>query len=108
VTTAEHVGQAITAIRKAGVVVVVGGGSSGVSHVPINLSALTHAQKRLVGALFGQSSPSAMIPKLVDLYRGGRLKLDEMITRTYTLDEVAQGYEDLHAGRIIRGMVVFS
>jgi NDMA-dependent alcohol dehydrogenase len=108
VTTGEHVGQAIGAIRKAGVVVVTGGGPPGVQQVPITMKDLTHLQKRVVGALFGQSSPFGMIPKLVDLYKGGKLKLDEMITRTYTLDEVADGYEDLQGGRILRGIVEFS
>jgi NDMA-dependent alcohol dehydrogenase len=108
VTTGEHVGQAISAIRKAGVVVVTGGGASGVAQVPIRLTDLAFAQKRVIGALYGQSSPFGMIPKLVDLYKGGKLQLDEMITRTYTLDEVAGGYDDMHAGRIIRGLVEFS
>jgi S-(hydroxymethyl)glutathione dehydrogenase/alcohol dehydrogenase len=108
VTTADHVSQAFSAIRKAGVVVVTGAGPAGVSQLPINLAELTNGQKRLVGALYGQSSPFSMIPKLVDLYTAGRLKLDEMVTRTYTLGEVAQGYKDMHAGHNIRGMVVFS
>jgi S-(hydroxymethyl)glutathione dehydrogenase/alcohol dehydrogenase len=108
VTTADHISQAFSAIRKDGVVVVTGAGPAGVSKLSINLSELTMAQKRVVGALYGQSSPFSMIPKLVDLYTAGRLKLDEMVTRTYTLDEVAQGYEDMHAGRLVRGMVMFS
>jgi S-(hydroxymethyl)glutathione dehydrogenase/alcohol dehydrogenase len=41
------------------------------------------------------------------MYQAGRLKLDELVTREYTLDQVAQAYEDMHAGRNIRGMVVF-
>lgn len=108
VITGEHVGQAISAIRKAGVVVVTAGGASGVAQVPIRLTELAFAQKRVIGALYGQSSPFGMIPKLVDLYKGGKLKLDEMITRTYTLDEVADGYDDMQAGRILRGIVEFS
>jgi S-(hydroxymethyl)glutathione dehydrogenase/alcohol dehydrogenase len=43
----------------------------------------------------------------VDLYQAGKLKLDELITTTYTLDQVAQGYEDMHAGKNIRGVVVY-
>lgn len=108
VTTGEHIGQALGAIRKAGVVVATGAGPAAVSEVPINLLDLTMTEKRLVGALYGQSSPFATIPKLVDLYTAGQLKLDEMVTKTYTLDEVAQGFEDMHAGRVIRGMLLFS
>ncbi|MBC2637583.1 MULTISPECIES: NDMA-dependent alcohol dehydrogenase [unclassified Rhodococcus (in: high G+C Gram-positive bacteria)] len=107
VTTGEHVGQAMNAIRKAGTVVVTGAGPVKVSDVPINLIDLTMSQKRIVGALFGMSSPREAIPRLASLYKAGRLKLDEMVTKEYTLDEVAQGYEDMHAGTIIRGMVSF-
>jgi S-(hydroxymethyl)glutathione dehydrogenase/alcohol dehydrogenase len=107
VTTAEHVSQAFSAIRKDGVCVVVGAGPAGIAQLPITLAELTMMQKHLVGAIYGQSSPFSMIPKLVDLYMAGRLKLDEMVTRTYALDEVAKGYEDMHAGLNIRGMVAF-
>jgi Zn-dependent alcohol dehydrogenase len=41
------------------------------------------------------------------MYRDGILKLDELITTTYSLDEVAQGYQDMHAGKNIRGVVLF-
>ena len=53
------------------------------------------------------SNPRADIPRMLDLYNQGKLKLDELVTQTYTLDEVAQGYEDMHAGKNIRGVVVF-
>jgi Zn-dependent alcohol dehydrogenase len=43
---------------------------------------------------------------ILGLYQSGDLKLDEIITRTYTLDEVQQGYDDLLAGENIRGVVV--
>ncbi len=41
------------------------------------------------------------------MYRDGKLKLDELVTTTYKLDEVAQGYEDMHAGKNIRGVIRF-
>jgi Zn-dependent alcohol dehydrogenase len=37
----------------------------------------------------------------------GKLRLDELVTATYPIDQVAQGYEDMHAGRNIRGVIVF-
>jgi Zn-dependent alcohol dehydrogenase len=45
-------------------------------------------------------------PRLLDLYRGGGLKLDELITRRYSLEQVNEGYEDLLAGVNIRGLIV--
>jgi Zn-dependent alcohol dehydrogenase len=43
---------------------------------------------------------------MIDLYRAGDIKLDELITRKYSLDEVNQGYDDLLAGKNIRGVLV--
>jgi NDMA-dependent alcohol dehydrogenase len=107
VTTPEHVGQAFSAIRKAGTVVVTGLGNIMEVGLPISLGELTLFQKRIQGSLFGASNPSADILKMLRLYTEGRLKLDELVTRTYTLDEVAQGYEDMHAGKNIRGVIIY-
>jgi S-(hydroxymethyl)glutathione dehydrogenase/alcohol dehydrogenase len=45
---------------------------------------------------------------MVELYRSGDLKLDELITQTYTLDEVNQGYRDLLDGKNIRGVIKYA
>ncbi len=46
------------------------------------------------------------MPRLLGLYRSGDLKLDELITRRYRLDEINQGYQDMTDGKNIRGVVV--
>ena len=66
---------------------------------------VTVYQKRIVGSLFGNANPRFDIPKLLDLYRHGDLLLDELVTRTYSLDQVNQGYEDMRTHRNIRGMI---
>ncbi|WGX97331.1 NDMA-dependent alcohol dehydrogenase [Nocardioides sp. L-11A] len=107
VVTGEHVGEAFAAIRKGGTAVVTGLGNNAAIGAPISLTELTLYQKRIQGSLFGQCNPTADIPALLDLYRAGVLKLDEIVTRTYALDEIGQGYEDMHAGRNLRGVVLF-
>ncbi len=107
VVKGEHVGQAFAATRKAGTVVVTGLGDITEVGIPVSIGELTLFQKRIQGSLFGQSSPSSDILRQAQMYRDGKLKLDELVTRTYTLDEVAQGYEDMHAGNNLRGVVVF-
>ncbi|MFC7493727.1 MULTISPECIES: NDMA-dependent alcohol dehydrogenase [unclassified Nocardioides] len=107
VTTGEHVAQAMAAIRKAGTVVVTGLGNIAEIGAPISLADITLFQKRIQGSLFGASNPKADILKLLRLYTEGRLKLDELVTRTYKLDEVALGYEDMHAGRNLRGVIQY-
>ena len=99
--------QAFAAIRKAGTVVVTGLGNPRDVGIPVSSVELTLFQKRIQGSLFGQMQPQLGHPRQVQMYRDGRLKLDELITRTYTLDEIAQGYEDMHAGKNIRGVVIF-
>jgi NDMA-dependent alcohol dehydrogenase len=108
VTTGADVAQAYGSIRKAGTVVVSGVGNMMEIGIPIPLGDLTLSQKRIQGSLFGACSPSIDVLLQIELYREGRLKLDELITHRYSLDEVANGYEDLHAGRNIRGIVRFS
>ena len=107
VTTGEHVGQAVNAIRKGGVVVVTGAGPAKVSMVPIDLLSLAMREKRIVGSVFGSASPSTSIPRLTDLYEQGRLKLDELITHQYSLENLADGYRDMKAGATLRGVVDF-
>jgi NDMA-dependent alcohol dehydrogenase len=107
VTRGDHVAAAFAAIRKAGTCVVTGLGNITDVGVNIPLGELTLFQKRLQGSLFGESAPSFDIPRQLQLYRDGTLKLDELVTTTYTLDQINQGYEDMHAGRNIRGVIVY-
>jgi NDMA-dependent alcohol dehydrogenase len=107
VITGQHVGQAFSAIRKAGTVVVTAIGNRAATGIPVNLRELTVFQKRIQGSLFGASSPNWDILKQVQMYRDGMLKLDELITAEYSLDDIARGYEDMHAGKNIRGIIRF-
>ncbi len=67
---------------------------------------MTLFRKEVKGSLFGNSNPTYDIPKMLELYRQGTLHLDELITRTYTLDQVNEGYDDLIAGKNIRGVII--
>jgi NDMA-dependent alcohol dehydrogenase len=108
VTTGDDIGAAFAAIRKAGTVVVTGVGSAhGPASVPLNLLELPMFQKRIQGAIYGATSPPKDIPRLVELYRRGQLLLDELITRTYRLQEINEAYDDMHAGLNIRGVIEF-
>jgi Zn-dependent alcohol dehydrogenase len=62
-------------------------------------------QKRIQGSLFGASNPSSDILRQAQMYRDGKIKLDELITTEYDLDDIARGYEDMHAGKNIRGLI---
>jgi S-(hydroxymethyl)glutathione dehydrogenase/alcohol dehydrogenase len=107
--TNEHIGQAFRAIRKAGTVVVTGMSNEREEEPIPGFNALTVAlfQKRIQGAIYGMASPRDAVPNLLNLYSAGRLKLDELVTKRYTLDDINQAYADMRAGVNIRGVVDF-
>jgi S-(hydroxymethyl)glutathione dehydrogenase/alcohol dehydrogenase len=63
-------------------------------------------QRRVQGAIFGGCNPLYDVPRLLGLYQSGDLKLDELITRRYPLEQVNQGYQDMLDGKNIRGVVI--
>ena len=93
-------------MRKAGTVVATAVPGRDPGPVPIDLRGFPYFQKRLQGCLYGAMSPARAVPWLLDLYRAGRLKLDEMVTRTFTLDEINDGWAGMYAGTTVRGVVV--
>lgn len=92
---------------KRGRVVVAAVAPTAQTEISCSLGEMIGMEKQLRGALYGSESPLTLVPKLLDLYRVGDLKLDEMITRTYSLDQINDGYDDLRAGRNIRGLILF-
>ncbi len=103
----EHIAELMALIRKAGRAVVTAAGSSSSWDVRLNLVDLAMQRKELVGCLFGNANARVEIPRLLNLYRDGRLQLEELVTRTYKLDEINEGYDDLREGRNIRGLIRF-
>ena len=60
------------------------------------------------GVIFGAGNPRFDIPNLLALYKSGQLKLDELVTQTYALDQINDGYQDMRDGKNIRGVIGFS
>jgi alcohol dehydrogenase (nicotinoprotein) len=104
--TAEVVEAGFNAIGKGGTVVVTGLNKLEIPTVTVSGSILTLFRKSIKGSLFGDCNPTTDIPKILGLYQAGDLKLDEIITRTYKLEEVNEGYDDLLAGKNVRGVMV--
>jgi len=75
--------------------------------VTLSLTWLTLFEKQLVGTVFGSANIRYDIPHLLRLYEQGQLDLDNMVTRTYTLDGVNDGYTDMLEGRNIRGVMIY-
>lgn len=98
---------AFRATAKAGNVVVTALTPDTVTEIRIPPLELFVTQKAIMGAVYGFASPRLQIPELLALYRRGELKLGELITKTYSLDDINLGYADLEAGKNLRGVVVF-
>ena len=54
---------------------------------------------------YGSSNAQHDVPRLLELYNTGLLKVDELVTREYRLEDINQGYEDMREGRNIRGLI---
>ena len=72
----------------------------------INLFNLAMWNKEIKGTIFGSLNPRADIPALLDMYRAGQLMLDELITKTYKLEDINEGYEAMRDGTNLRGVIV--
>ncbi|MFZ9482590.1 MAG: NDMA-dependent alcohol dehydrogenase [Ilumatobacteraceae bacterium] len=68
---------------------------------------LTVFEKQLIGSLFGSANPRKDIPKLLELYTQGQLDLDGLVTKTYPLEGINEGYADMNSGKNIRGVLVY-
>jgi len=73
----------------------------------VNLFELAMWNKEIKGTIFGSLNPRNDIPKLLGLYRDGQLKLDELITKRYTLDEINVGYQAMRDGENLRGVIMY-
>lgn len=63
--------------------------------------------KVYINPLYGGCNPEKDFPKIVEHYRSGALKLEEMITQTYKLDQLEQAFEDMLSGKNAKGVIVF-
>ena len=96
--------QAFAAVRAGGTAVQIGLSAEGETG-SISPFELALSEKTLKGSFMGSSRPRVDMPRLLDLYRLGRLDLDRLVTRTYRLDEINEAYDDLQRGVLARGVI---
>jgi S-(hydroxymethyl)glutathione dehydrogenase/alcohol dehydrogenase len=107
VAEGSYIAEALSLVGRRGKVIVTAIGHPTELTMTGSLFELTLYEKSIRGSLFGSSNPRHDIPRYLEMYNVGALKLDELITREYTLDDINQGYEDMLAGRNIRGIIRF-
>jgi len=98
--------QSLRLVRRGGTTVIVGMTADGVT-APFDPGMLAHDNARIVGSKMGSVRPSRDLPALADLYREGRLKLDELVTREYPLEAINDALDDARSGDSIRNVIVF-
>jgi NDMA-dependent alcohol dehydrogenase len=106
VLSGETVNHAVSVVGKNGLVTIASVGNYQELAVQANAAVLVGYQKRIQGTLFGGCNPLVDIPRMFELYRAGDLKLEELITTRYKLDQISQGYEDMLDGKNLRGVII--
>ncbi|HLK45603.1 MAG TPA: alcohol dehydrogenase catalytic domain-containing protein, partial [Acidimicrobiales bacterium] len=105
--TGDLILPACKAASKGGRIVAVAIAPYNQTEVSFDLFTFAMYNQSLLGTVFGSQSPRVQIPRILDLYNKGTFLIDELVTTEYTLDGVQQGYEDLEAGKNVRGVVKF-
>ena len=73
--------------------------------VPVRVTALTHVERTLTGSRAGSHRPHYDIPLIVDAYRRGIIKIDELVSATYAMEDWERCVHDLHEGKLLRGVL---
>jgi NDMA-dependent alcohol dehydrogenase len=100
------INEALDIIRKGGAVVLTALAPMSDVTPTLAMTMFTLFQKRLLGSLYGEANPRADIARLLGLYRQGKLLLDEAVTTEYKLKDINEAFDDMLAGRNIRGVVI--
>ena len=77
------------------------------TEVSVDVNALAYVDRGLLGCRYGSARPHHDIPLMVDLYKAGRLMLDELVSLTRPLDRFSEVVDEMHAGRVARGVLTF-
>jgi NDMA-dependent alcohol dehydrogenase len=104
---AEMLAPALMLTRKGGTCLMTAVPKFELSMVPFVLVDFLQNCKTFKGLIYGGMNPRASMPMLLDMYRNGHLKLDELITRRYRLDQINDAITDMREGRNIRGIIEF-
>jgi Zn-dependent alcohol dehydrogenase len=63
--------------------------------------------KTIKGCWYGSSNVQKDVPRLIELYKSGQLKLDELVSRTITLEQVNEAFDAMQGGEVARSVIVY-
>jgi Zn-dependent alcohol dehydrogenase len=100
------VSQAIESLAPGGTCVLIGVPETGAT-LPLDVRPLVTAERVIRGCSYGSARTREDLPRMVSLYLAGKLKIDQLITNRYGLDEANEGFRALAAGELGRGLIIF-
>jgi NDMA-dependent alcohol dehydrogenase len=104
----QTIDQVITMTRRGGQAILVGVPRMDVMVQLPAFFGVVLAEKTIKGCWYGSSNVQRDVPRLIELYQAGKLKLDELISRTIHLDEVNDAFEALQKGEVARSVIVYA
>jgi Zn-dependent alcohol dehydrogenase len=103
----QTIDQTITMTRRGGQAILVGVPKMDVMVTLPAFFGVVLAEKTIKGCWYGSSNVQKDVPKLIDLYKKGDLKLDELISRTITLDQVNEAFDAMKTGEVARTVIQY-
>jgi NDMA-dependent alcohol dehydrogenase len=97
--------QCVEACHKMGKAVWIGIAPFNQKTVALNAWVVSQFQKQISGTCYGGASPFEMVPQLIRMYKAGKIKFDELITKYYKLEQVNEACADMLAGKLICGCI---
>jgi S-(hydroxymethyl)glutathione dehydrogenase/alcohol dehydrogenase len=98
--------QACDALAPGGTCVPIGVGETGAT-IPFDVRPFVTGERSIKGSSYGSARTREDLPRMVNLYLAGKLRIDELVTRRYGLEEANEGFRALAAGELARGLIVF-
>ncbi|WP_034040836.1 Zn-dependent alcohol dehydrogenase [Wocania ichthyoenteri] len=91
-------------IRNAGTAIQV----SGIEEQVLIDMTLFEWDKKYINPLYGQCKPQTDFPKIIEYYKQGKLMLDDMVSKTYSIDQLQDAFDDMESGKTAKGVIVFN
>ena len=107
VGSSKAIAQGLDLLRKRGTLIIVGIPEM-TATIPLPVAYHVMAERSVIGSLMGSTRLSVDIPRLVQLYQSGRLKLDELITARYSLEQINNAIASTERGEALRNVIVIS
>jgi S-(hydroxymethyl)glutathione dehydrogenase/alcohol dehydrogenase len=106
ISSAKTIELAFKMTARGGVCTIVGVAPEG-ARISLNPNVFTMMEKTLKGSYYGSTRPRIDMPRLLDMYMDGKIKIDELVSRTFPLEGVNEAYELLKRGDVARSVVKF-